>query len=192
MQVLRIVQFLTRSGIVHADLHYGNFLVRGQTAHGFPLLTLVDFDDTYFAGDPEYEAMRRNFMMLAQVSGMMANVPQTHATTAEHHEYGATIPEFEEAERTIRRTNPDMARAIAGWARGAGVDTNADLVVAMHYDLAKARDPGLHRALHRLPPTAPVAVWFPAEDFEFLYAHVRDIDAIVNHFSRKLVEELMK
>lgn len=192
VQSLRIVQFLTHSGIVDADLHCGNFLVRGHAAHDFPLLTLVDFDDMYFQGDPEYDGMRRNFMMLAQVSGMMANVPQTHAATAEHREYGATIPEFEEAAQVIRRAKPDLARAIDNWVSAAGVDADADLVVAMHYDLVKARYPDLHRTLHRLPPSSPVPVWFPSKDFEFLYAHVRDIDAIVNYFSGRLVEELMK
>lgn len=190
LQILRIVRLLQTNGVVHADLHEGNFLVHGKTVEGYPLLALIDYDDTFFRGDKPYEALARNHLMLAQVSMIMSNINQTHACIEEHRK---THPASEEAasEKVIKQIHaelPEFAQSADTLIKAAGVDPDSDFVVALHYDIVKARYPDLHRRICSLPATAPVHTWFPAEDLEFVYKHVHSIDEIIAHFEQKKAE----
>lgn len=177
-QVLCIVRFLQQHKIVHADLHQGNFLVRGYDG-ALPLLGLIDYDDVFFESDRPYAALARNHHMLAQVSMMMANLPQTFACIAAHAPATKLIDDWPTARASIHAEDPAMAAREAELIRRAGVDADSDAVVAFNYDIVKARAPALHRRLCGLPETAAVHTWFPAADFDYLYAHIDDIDAII-------------
>ena len=185
LQALRIVHFLERSGIVHVDLHYGNFLKNGKILGVYPRLVLIDYDDTFFVGDAPYEKLHHNCLMLSHVSGMMANVPETYSVL---DALGVGSPDIEKIVRGVKNFYKDIEPAVNKIVGASGVDPDADIVTTMYLDVLKARNPSLFRQLYGMQATSRASTWFPEEDFWALYNNIRDMHAIIAHFSQRYAQ----
>ena len=188
LQVWRIVEFLVRVGAAHTDLHAGNFLVRGRDAHGVPRLVLVDYDDVYTRDDEKHRVYERECTMVAQVSGIMADVPQTSESVEDARRDGTLGRELSAGEKlsVIGAARPDVAARATAVLRTLELDTGVDLADALYLDYIKAADPVLHRLVYGLPPDAPVHTWFGADDIAVVHRRAGSVSAIVEFFEGRL------
>lgn len=190
VELLTVIHFMQRAGVVHTDMHAGNIVMQENGS-----IALIDYGDVYLSDDPEYGRRVEEHVMMSQFIGMcidihnnfdieerLANAPEvirSKVTTMEQRIDTALNTDGVQYFLTkvcdgLKYTDP------VGKARAAPI--KHDLVVCVLFDWMKLNHPSEFKKMMGWPATSELHSWIRVTDLEFIFMNMGDLPALIQYF----------